>query len=213
MRQNRPDMFSNQKIEELESQLVLQCAPVLTNRKISNLLIIKNGCLCQLGELLSRSIISYYVLYVQAEKSIVLLYNREKLESYISDVEIHCFFMDCGYQEFELTAMFRKLRERYQNYKKYRGIQGKQKEYPHEIGVLLGYPLEDVKGFIENHGKNSLYTGYWKVYHHVSQKKALFVQYEEAKATLMELVKRGAGMTEIIGLVTSGQYAQKQEKN
>ena len=37
-------------------------------------------------------------------------------------------------------------------------------DFPHEIGLLLGYPPEDVSGFIENGGKNFLCSGYWKVY-------------------------------------------------
>ncbi len=36
--------------------------------------------------------------------------------------------------------------------------QGKQ--FPHEMGLLLGYPVEDVVGFMENNGKNYLYSGY-----------------------------------------------------
>ena len=54
-------------------------------------------------------------------------------------------------------------------------------EFPHEMGLLLGYPVEDVEGFIENKGHNYLYAGYWKVYGHVEEKKALFNRYEEAR--------------------------------
>ena len=39
--------------------------------------------------------------------------------------------------------------------------------FPHEMGVLLGYPVEDVRGFMEQNGQNALYQGYWKVYAHV----------------------------------------------
>ena len=28
-----------------------------------------------------------------------------------------------------------------------------REDFPHEIGLLLGYPLADVKAFIENEGK------------------------------------------------------------
>ena len=49
-----------------------------------------------------------------------------------------------------------------------------QKDFPHEMGVLLGYPLEDVKGFINNRGRIFLYTGYWKVYSDLQQKMDLF---------------------------------------
>ena len=35
--------------------------------------------------------------------------------------------------------------------------------FPHEIGVFLGYPVEDVEGYMQNDGKNFLLVGYWKM--------------------------------------------------
>ncbi len=37
-------------------------------------------------------------------------------------------------------------------------------DFPHEIGLFLSYPPEDVEGFIVNHAKCYKCTGYWKVY-------------------------------------------------
>lgn len=34
---------------------------------------------------------------------------------------------------------------------------GQCEEFPHEIGLFLGYPLGDVRGFIENQGRNLLH--------------------------------------------------------
>ena len=39
-----------------------------------------------------------------------------------------------------------------------------QEAFPHEIGVLLGYPLADVIGFIRNGGRNCRGRGCWKSY-------------------------------------------------
>ena len=36
-------------------------------------------------------------------------------------------------------------------------------EFPHEIGLFLGYPPEDVEGFIQE-PNGQKYTGIWKVY-------------------------------------------------
>ena len=36
--------------------------------------------------------------------------------------------------------------------------------FPHEIGVFLGYPLEDVKAFIRFRGAGYKVCGDWKVY-------------------------------------------------
>ena len=70
--------------------------------------------------------------------------------------------------------------------------------FPHEIGLLLGYPIEDVVGFIEQKGKNYLYSGYWKVYGEVEKKKEIFRQYEEAKEELILLLEDGYDMHSII---------------
>lgn len=36
--------------------------------------------------------------------------------------------------------------------------------FPHEIGLFLSYPPEDVRGFIEHRGHESKCDGCWKVY-------------------------------------------------
>ena len=36
--------------------------------------------------------------------------------------------------------------------------------FPHEIGLFLGYPPEDVRGFIQNKALGHKVSGYWKVY-------------------------------------------------
>ena len=62
--------------------------------------------------------------------------------------------------------------------------------FPHELGLLLGYPLDDVEGFIKNDGKNCLYTGYWKVYANVPAKRNLFRRFECAREELMKQIRQ-----------------------
>lgn len=45
----------------------------------------------------------------------------------------------------------------------------KSNNFPHEIGILLDYPLKDVIGYINNKGKNSLYSGQWQVYSNLKE--------------------------------------------
>ena len=58
------------------------------------------------------------------------------------------------------------------NYLKYR-FESLQKT-PHEIGVFLGYPIWDVKGFIDYKGKDFKYCGTWKVYNNTDYAKIYF---------------------------------------
>ena len=46
--------------------------------------------------------------------------------------------------------------------------------FPHEIGLFLGYPAEDVKGFMEKGASGCKFTGYWKVYGDVEKSRKLF---------------------------------------
>ena len=51
-------------------------------------------------------------------------------------------------------------------------------EFPHEIGLFLGYPPEDVKGFIENRALHSKCTGCWKVYGDQEEAERIFARYK-----------------------------------
>ena len=52
-------------------------------------------------------------------------------------------------------------------------------EFPHESGLFLGYPPEDVRGFIENKAEGFKYVGYWKVYGDAEKAKGLFEKYKK----------------------------------
>ena len=65
------------------------------------------------------------------------------------------------------------------------------KTFPHEIGVFLGYPLEDVIGFIKNSGQNSICTGCWKVYYNECEALKLFKRYKKCREVYQRLFKQG----------------------
>lgn len=55
----------------------------------------------------------------------------------------------------------------------------KNEEFPHEIGLFLGYPPEDVCGFIENKAKECKCVGCWKVYTDEESAKKTFAKYKK----------------------------------
>lgn len=50
---------------------------------------------------------------------------------------------------------------------------------PHEVGLFLGYPPEDVSGFISARGKASKCVGTWKVYGDVAAAQRTFARYHK----------------------------------
>jgi hypothetical protein len=66
-------------------------------------------------------------------------------------------------------------------------------DFPHEIGLFLNYPPEDVRGFIRHRGRRSLVTGYWKVYGNVRKAKRTFqlfrrAEYEAVRSLIRQAV-------------------------
>lgn len=64
-------------------------------------------------------------------------------------------------------------------------------EFPHEIGLFLGYPPEDVKGFIENKAKGSKCVGRWKVYGDEEKAKKTFSLYKKCTETYLRRHESG----------------------
>ncbi len=75
-------------------------------------------------------------------------------------------------------------------------------EFPHEIGLFLGYPPEDVQGFISDpHGQShSVHCcgGCWKVYHDPQKAQVLFQQYEKCTKLYCKRLKSGASLETLV---------------
>lgn len=192
MSQETWEILCGMKADNVELQLALQCAPVITGLKLSNLLTISPAGYTQVERITEGSFISVCPLLETEEKVVMLLYQKKPLEKYISMCRVKKLLEEEGYKDFSLDAVLPVFCERYENYE-----EGKV-DFPHELGLLLGYPPEDVEGFIRNQGKNSLCTGYWKVYENREEKQKLFEKYEYAKENLIQLLHYGLKMAEII---------------
>lgn len=170
---------------QLEVKMALQCAPILTGIKMSNLLNVEGEYESSVRRILRNTEIVPYCLLSYKSKTIFLLFRRKELISYLKESKVQAFFKSNGYEDISLIGILKKFQQRYSIYMMQGG------NFPHEMGLLLGYPVEDVQGFIECKGENYLYAGYWKVYENLEEKKTLFEAYESAKEALLLLVSGG----------------------
>lgn len=194
MSQEIYEIVKGMDLENIETQLALQCAPLITGLKVSNLLIISKGNEEVVKRILNRTGISYYRLIQTRTKTTFLLFRRNELEEFLSDENVRNVLMKAGYKSLQIDKILRIFSLRYEAY-----IQG-DKSFPHEMGLLLGYPVEDVVGFVENNGKNFLYSGYWKVYENQKAKVKLFDKFKVAEETLIHLLSNGLSMSDIIDI-------------
>ena len=179
-------------LSQVETKMALQCAPIIRGIKMSNLLIVSSSDEEAVRVILKRTGIIHYRLLRQDDKTTFLLFRKLQLATYLQDPKVQSILRANGYDDLSLGGILRTFQCRYQTY------MNQGEGFPHEIGLLLGYPVEDVVGFIEHKGKNYLYSGYWKVYKDVVSKKKLFEEYENAKETLIVLLANGHEIRSII---------------
>ena len=70
-------------------------------------------------------------------------------------------------------------------------------EFPHEIGLFLGYPIEDVVGFIRYAGKGCKLSGLWKVYGDAEAASRLFDRLSRVCHAVTRRVDKGETLLEV----------------
>ena len=186
------DIIKEMDVHSIPLQLALQCAPVISGIKISNLLTIPDKSLRELSVVLKKTELSFRILYPGRERLVILIYREAKLREYLAREEVMAFIYKCGYETSDISKIFPVFVKRYVRY-----MELKQ-DFPHELGLFLGYPIEDVEGFIKENGKNYLYSGYWKVYKDTELKIRLFKDYERVQTEIVRLLYEGLDIMDII---------------
>lgn len=189
MSQDVFEMMQKMNLHSVETQMAIQCAPVFAGLKMSNLLIVAKKDICKVRQILKSAVISWHVVSMWKEKATILLYREEELKQYLNSEAVYTRLQSMGY-EGSLESKLERFSQRYQAY------QAGQTDFPHEMGFFLGYPKEDVEGFIVNGGRNFLYAGYWKVYANRKAKISLFEKFENARETMITFVSNGGRIEE-----------------
>lgn len=191
---NRATLKIVQKLdrESLEVQLLLQCAPMIAGLKASNLLIIASENEADARRILNGTKISCARLARMDKKTTMLIYHEQWVKEYLASREVSELLRVLGYEGKGFYEVLHSVRKKYRSYMK------KEGEFPHELGLLLGYPAEDVKGYMDNKGRNYLCTGYWQVYADPAAKLNLFQKFELARERLIRAIFDGKEIQELI---------------
>lgn len=102
-------------------------------------------------------------------KALLYLYRPVRLSHDLSDHYACKMLSDCGYCKGTPARCLSCLAKRIQS----------GEEFPHEIGLFLGYPPEDVRGFIEHRDCDLKCVGCWKVYGDKETAQKTFQQFRK----------------------------------
>ena len=112
-------------------------------------------------------------LRFEEKKVLIYLFRPAFLQKDLEDRETVRLLKEAGYQSLDCGHCLRRLKERLNS----------GGEFPHEIGLFLSYPPEDVRGFIENGAANCKCVGCWKVYGDEQAARQRFETYEKCTKT------------------------------
>ena len=131
--------------------------------------------------------IQYINLRECSNALIILIYSEGKLSNYIFKEENKRFLRQLGYsEENDMREYLEILKRRYKEF-----------NCPHELGIFLGFPLNDVKDFMNCKDKKCLSCGYWLVYNNLQEAQEIFSKYDKVKAHTVNYILSGDSSQEV----------------
>ena len=135
--------FKNEDIKlKARFQVALQCAPFLKGIKISSVITMEQKMCEELQEIFEETEVEYRILSCRDSRCLVFFFRRSELEYHLMLPDNQRLLEAYGYHMRNLDEMLKRLAQRV------RQISSRKLGFPHEIGVFLGYPKEDVEGFM-----------------------------------------------------------------
>lgn len=171
--------------------LILHCSPTLANLKTGSLFSAEDSSVAQQveqwNEQLNDKDIFVKIIRQNGKRTVIYVYRKASLEADLCDKKIQKFLKKYGYKDFSVEGALKRLCERMVFYT----------EFPHEIGVFLSYPLNDILGFVKNKGHNCKLCGMWKVYDDVKAAERQFARYEKCRNIYTRLWQSGKTVSQL----------------
>lgn len=177
-----------------EELVIRHCAPTLAGIKTANLF--RCPCpsagdlrqeICRLNRLLRGKGLCILPLHVGEKDALIYVYRPCGLQRDLSRPEASDILDKEGYSCCTAGRCIRRLMERL----------AQNAEFPHEIGLFLGYPPEDVRGFMEQGAENCKLIGAWKVYGDAETARQLFQTYKLCTAHYLRQMHEGESIDEL----------------
>ena len=177
-----------------EDLIIRHCAPTLAGLKTGNIFNASydsedelEESLAAWNQILERRGLRVTCLRTTAGRALIYVYRPHFLEKDLTGPLASEMLEQFGYVPNDPESCIRHLASRM--------IPGGG--FPHEIGLFLGYPPEDVRGFIRQGGKNCKACGYWKVYGDKEAAEKRFAQFSKCTGVYLRCMEYGAGLEKL----------------
>ena len=178
----------------LEKYIIDLCSPTLASLKTASLI----NCyfinekqlekdMAELNLLLNGKGIKIQTLRKSKKSVLIYVYRIDMLAKDLMKPGVKEVLTYYGYDSTEPEKAIEKLKMRL----------SETTEFPHEIGLFLGYPVGDVVGFIKNKGKNFKCCGCWKVYCDQCEAERRFELFNKCTRIYMKQWKAGKSVLKL----------------
>ena len=123
------------------------------------------------------------------ERVSLYIYHAERLKGVLFDSENKNFLEGLGYRYGTVSEAVGQLKKRMRG-----------EDFPHEVGIFLGYPLEDVRGFIADPCGGTM-LGWWKVYRNAEEKAKTFARFRQCTECICRKLESGQTLAQIFRVV------------
>ena len=173
--------------------IIEQCAPTLAGLKAANLFSYRYedvqdviSGLRELNNTLSYKGIRFIPIQFKNDRALIFCYRKEMLKEVLSDSESVKMLEELGYSNGSLASFISQLRTR---------LLGES--FPHEIGLFLGYPCEDVRAFMRSSRDGCQYVGTWKAYGNVERAKSAHERFRKCTKVYKRCYENGASLEKL----------------
>lgn len=179
----------------IEELIVRHCSPTLAGLKTGNLFSCqakdKKGLLADIRQI-NRKFVSRGIRLIPMNyregRALIYMYRPQKLKKDLADQGAQKILAKQNYPVHEESKCVAYLIHRLVAYE----------DFPHEIGLFLGYPPEDVEAFIKHGAAGAKYTGVWKVYGDVEAAKGKFARFQKCTRVYDEVFQKYHSLDRLI---------------
>ena len=171
-----------------ERKILDRCAAAFAGVKSGSLLKVDRMVCNDTLELLSsfeNKDVGTKLLCPSGSSFLILVYRRRMLEVTLKDRDTAEFLRGMGYDG-SMSEMLDRLSKRM------------CENIQHELGIFLGYPLCDVKGFMENRGNGYKLSGCWKVYGDTKMAERVFARIKVSRRNCLRMYDAGLSFRTVV---------------
>ena len=181
-----------------EKLVVEHCSPTLAGIKTGNLFscsLSSKDDLISAVRTINRKLVPKGIrvlpLRSSGKRALIYVYRPSALKRDFAD-PVRCTFLDeAGYDSDDSAGCVARL-----------GRRLREKDgFPHEIGLFLSYPPDDVKNFIQHKGADYKCLGCWKVYGNEAKAKKTFCNYKSCTTRCLRKWHDGTKLEDLAATV------------